>query len=62
MELSSSRIDRENQDLTKFLSLFDAHEPFNFEEPLLNILFRGLVASAEDGVTCDDADKIGEEI
>ena len=59
IDLSSSRIKRDNQDLEKLISWFDAHEPLDRHEPFLKSLATGITASSDDNITCDDAENVG---
>ena len=59
IELSTSRIKRDNSNLQKLIELFDNHEPFDPDEHLLKSLSSGITASPEDGVNCDEAEEVG---
>ena len=61
VNLSSSRIKRDNEDLEKLLLWFDAHEPFDRNEPSLKSLSSGIMASTDDDINCDDAQTVGEK-
>lgn len=62
IDLSNSRIKRDNQDLEKLISWFDAHEPFDRHEPSLKSLATGITASSDDNITCDNAENVGLNI
>ena len=59
VELGSSRIKRDNSDLKRLIDWFDAHEPFDPRQPLLQSISSGITALDEDGVNCDEAAKVG---
>ena len=59
VELGSSRIKRDNSDLKRLIDWFDAHEPFDPRLPLLQSISSGITALDEDGVNCDEAEKVG---
>ena len=59
VELGSSRIKRDNSDLKRLIDWFDAHESFDPKQPLLQSPSSGITALDEDGVNCDEAEKVG---
>ena len=60
VQLTSSRITRDNKDLETMKKWFDLHIPFNQHEPNLKSLSSGLIADAK--INCDDAESVGETI
>ena len=61
-ELGVSRIKRDNDDLEKIKLWIENHNPFYDNEPLLRSIATGLLGTEEDGITCDEAEKIGQAI
>jgi len=59
-DLGLSRKRRDNHDLSKIITWFDSHDPFDLSETALKSLSSGLVAN--DDINCDDADLVGEKI
>ena len=57
-ELGSSRIKRDNSDLKRLFKWFDAHEPSDPIQLLLQSIASGITAVDEDGVNCDEAEKV----
>ena len=60
VQLTSSRITRDNKDLETMKEWFDLHIPFNQHEPNLKSLSSGLIADSK--INCDDAEPVGETI
>ena len=54
-----SRIKRDNSDLKGLIEWFDAHEPFDPRQPLLQSIASGITVLDEDDVNCDEAEKVG---
>ena len=61
-ELGINRIKRDNEDLEKIKLWLEAHDPFDENEPFLKSISTGLTATEEDGINCDVAEKVGQEI
>jgi hypothetical protein len=61
-ELVKSRINRDSEDLNKLIELLDQHNPFNQSDDRLCSISSGVIASDEDEINCDQADKVVEEI
>ena len=57
-ELEKSRIKRDWDDLQKVVAFFQQFNPFVGKEKLQSI-FSGLTVSKNDGVNCDDVEKVG---
>jgi hypothetical protein len=61
-EMGKSRISRDNTDMNKLLSWFEANDPFLTTDNRLCCLSTGLTATDGDGINCDTADEIGAAI
>ena len=61
-ELGTTRKKHDGQDLSRILGWMDENNPFDPEVTELRSLSTGLVARAEDGVNCDDAESVGAQI
>ena len=48
--------------MNKFLDWFRSHDPFDGNVPQLRSLTSGLASSEDDGITCDETEKVGSEI
>ena len=59
VQLTSSRITRDNKDLETMKEWFDLHIPFNQHEPNLKSLSSGLIEDSK--INCDD-ESVGETI
>ena len=59
IELGSSRILRDNEDLNKIISWFHQHNPFDKTEGHLKSLTTGLSASDDQKINCDEAESVG---
>ena len=62
VELSSSRCNKNFDDLTKIYSWFQQFDSFNIKDKRLRSLSSGLAASPGDQVNCDDAEFVGCKI
>ena len=62
MELGTSRSKRDQEDLAKIQSWFCQYEPFHHNQPKLCSLSSGLTASEDDGVNCDQTERVGAKI
>ena len=62
VELSDSRVKRDNLDLEKLMQWFTKHDPFDINEPSLKGLATGLLALDDDNVNCDECESIGAAI
>ena len=62
IDLTNSRILRDNKDLMTLIDWFDAHEPFNANVPALRSLSSGLTATEDDNVNCDNVEEVGRKI
>ena len=60
VELGVSRKRRNNIDLQKMIGWLNDHNPFSITEPCLKSLSAGIVAT--EGINCDDAETVGENI
>ena len=60
VNLSLSRMTRDDKDFATVKDWFDNHEPFDKAEPELKSLSSGLIAGPE--INCDDAEKVGRGI
>ena len=60
VELGKSRINRDNEDLNKLIEFLDQHNPFNQSDDRLCSISSGVIASDEDEINCDQAEKVGE--
>ena len=60
--LGTTRKKHDGQDLSRILGWMDENNPFDTEVTELRSLSTGLVARAEDGVNCDDAESVGAQI
>ena len=60
VQLTSSRMTRDNKDLETMKERFDLHIPFNQHEPNLKTLSSGFIADSK--INCDDAESAGETI
>ena len=61
-ELGASRIKRDNNDFRKIQLWIEDHSPFDENQPLLRNIATGLTATENDGINCDDAEKVGKVI
>lgn len=62
VELSSSRVRRDNEDLGRVSSWLDQFNPLQVSDNRLRSLSSGLAASDGDGVNCDEAEIVGSAI
>ena len=60
-DLSSSRVNRDDNDYKEVLSWFNEHDPFNQDQSLKS-LSTGLVANESDKINCDTAELVGNNI
>ena len=60
VQLTSSRITRDNKDLETMKEWFDLHIPFNQHEPNLKSLSSGLIADSK--INWDNSESVGETI
>ena len=61
-EMGDSRVKRDMLDQNKVLAWLEARNPFHRPNNLLCSLSSGLTAGDADGITCDEAEKIGSAI
>ena len=61
-EIGTNRIKRDNEDLEKIKLWLETHDPFDENEPFLKNIATGVTATEEDGINCDTAENIGQEI
>ena len=59
VELGSSRISRDNEDLDKVTRWFHQHNPFDITDGRLKCLSTGLTASDDQKINCDNAESVG---
>ena len=61
-EIGTNRIKPDNEDLQKIKLWLETHDPFDENEPFLKNIATGVTATEEDGINCDTAENIGQEI
>ena len=61
INLSTSRVNRDDNDYKEVLNCFNEHDPFNQDQSLKN-LSTGLVANESDKINCDTAELVGYNI
>ena len=62
VEMSSSRCQRDVQDLQKIFKWFCQHDPFDVHETQLKSLSTGLTDTTNDGINCVNAQVVGNRI
>ena len=62
IDTTASRVSRDYNDVCKLLAWFKDHDPFDITDDSLRSLSTGLCSSNKDGVNCDEAKTIGEQM
>ena len=62
VEMSSSRCQRDVEDLQKIFKRFCQHDPFDVHETQLKSLSTGLTATTNDGINCDNEEVVRNRI
>ena len=62
IEMEMSRRNKDNTDCKIFIDWLRQRNPFAYEDVNLHSLFLGLTSYENDGINCDNAEKIGETI
>ena len=61
-ELRAAWMKRDHNDVMKFISWFEEHNPFDSDDCTLHSLTSGIASSDTDDVNCDSAESVGESI
>ena len=62
MDMVRARSNNDWRDMIKIMEGFVVHDPFDGTVPQLRSLASGLTACEEDGINCDETEKVGEAI
>ena len=62
VDLTNSRVLRDNKDLITLIDWFNTHDPFDPQVPTLRSISTGLTATEDDKINCDNVEDIGRSI